>query len=497
MKLKRQLYLWHRWMGVGMCLLLAMWFFSGVVMMYVGFPSLTDQERLTSLPPLQADNVHYPPERLMQHLGTEERIASLRLTTIAGEPVYRLETSQKSYYVLSANTGALLSPDSPSTALASAQAYLENVLPDSETADSSIHSIEMDQWTVSSSLHSHRPLYKIEFEDHASTHLYVSSRTGEVVRDTVATERWLNWLGANLHWIYPLALRRHADLWYWLIVILSLIGLTSIVTGSIIGFQRMRIRKRYRGKDITPYRGTMKWHHLLGLGCMVFLFTYMFSGLMSMSPFGIFNDQADFTGLTEHYKRATLPSDPVQFQALRQKLANSEDIKEVRWSWVNGQVSLIAVSRPYDYQKLDRPDSLNTAEQVSATNDQTRHTLSLLMQEYAPGASVTDLEVLGHYDLYYYSHHDRHRPLPVQRIQFNDVDNSWFYLDIESGELVMHQTRKDRLQRWLYNGLHSLDFNFLTQNRPLWDIVVIVLSVLGFLLSITSIVIGWKRLANS
>ena len=42
---RRALYWTHRWLGVVGCLLFAMWFFSGVVMMYVAFPALTDDER--------------------------------------------------------------------------------------------------------------------------------------------------------------------------------------------------------------------------------------------------------------------------------------------------------------------------------------------------------------------------------------------------------------------------------------------------------------------
>ncbi len=38
---KRWLYLIHRWAGVVLCLFFAMWFVSGVVMMYVGYPKLT------------------------------------------------------------------------------------------------------------------------------------------------------------------------------------------------------------------------------------------------------------------------------------------------------------------------------------------------------------------------------------------------------------------------------------------------------------------------
>ena len=51
-----------------------------------------------------------------------------------------------------------------------------------------------------------------------------------------------------------------------------------------------------------------------------------------------------------------------------------------------------------------------------------------------------------------------------------------------------------RLRRWLYQGLHSLDFPVLYYKRPLWDIVVIVLSIGGLALSATTLVPAWRRL---
>ena len=42
----RTLYLVHRWLGIATCLLVLMWFVSGLVMLYVPFPKLTAEERL-------------------------------------------------------------------------------------------------------------------------------------------------------------------------------------------------------------------------------------------------------------------------------------------------------------------------------------------------------------------------------------------------------------------------------------------------------------------
>ncbi|MDF8361750.1 PepSY domain-containing protein, partial [Achromobacter anxifer] len=58
---KRWLYLIHRWAGIVLCLFFAMWFISGMVMMYVGYPKLTPQERLAHLPPLDAAAIAVTP----------------------------------------------------------------------------------------------------------------------------------------------------------------------------------------------------------------------------------------------------------------------------------------------------------------------------------------------------------------------------------------------------------------------------------------------------
>ncbi len=52
MSAKRLLYLFHRWAGIVLCLILALWFFSGFFMMYVEFPTLSRAERLHGEPPL-------------------------------------------------------------------------------------------------------------------------------------------------------------------------------------------------------------------------------------------------------------------------------------------------------------------------------------------------------------------------------------------------------------------------------------------------------------
>ena len=61
MNWKRPLFLTHRWIGIGMCLLFALWFASGIVMMYVDYPELTYVESVAAHPDLQRDRVELTP----------------------------------------------------------------------------------------------------------------------------------------------------------------------------------------------------------------------------------------------------------------------------------------------------------------------------------------------------------------------------------------------------------------------------------------------------
>ena len=212
-KARRWMYVTHRWLGIGMCLLLAMWFFSGVVMMYVGFPELTRTERLAGLPPLDPHEVRVGPHALLSRQDPAGVVETLQLVSIAGRPAWYLGAEGDVRQVMFADTGEPVGPIGPAQARQAATMYVaaaglgRRVVSEDGTntdvrADIDYQGVvDMDQWTVSSSLHSHRPLHRLVVNDRAGTALYISSRTGEVVRDTTALERGWNWLGANLHWL--------------------------------------------------------------------------------------------------------------------------------------------------------------------------------------------------------------------------------------------------------------------------------------------------------
>ena len=157
----------------------------------------------------------------------------------------------------------------------------QDVLPSSAVR---VETLERDQWTVPQGLNPLRPLHRIELNDAAGTELYVSARTGEVVRDTTRSERFWNWLGSVPHWIYFTPLRADPPLWHDVVVWLSAACIVSAVTGIVIGILRLRLRRRFRNGSVTPYTGWMAWHHIAGLVGGVPVLTSIVTGWLSTYP---------------------------------------------------------------------------------------------------------------------------------------------------------------------------------------------------------------------
>lgn len=112
-----------------------------------------------------------------------------------------------------------------------------------------------------------------------------------------------------------------------------------------------------------------------------------------------------------------------------------------------------------------------------------------------PNVPISDATWLETYDAYYYSHNGM-KPLPVLRIRYADARATWLYMDPQRGAIAARLERASRWNRWLYHGFHSLDFPFLYYKRPLWDIVLIILSVGGVAISVTSALPAWRRLSR-
>jgi uncharacterized iron-regulated membrane protein len=471
--LRRWLYIGHRWIGIAACLFFAMWFVSGVVMMYVAFPGLSEQERLAALPDIAWEKVAVTPDRAMALAGATFFPRELRLGMLDDEPVYRLSGWNGPRRSISAVDGRTIYSIESETALAVARRHPATV------AVRLLETVDRDQWSVTARFDPLRPLYLIALGDAAGTQLYVSARSGEIVLDTTRTERVWNWLGSIPHWIYPTVLRKDGALWRSVVLWISGICMIVAVTGIWIGILRVRLRKRYSGGAITPYKGWMAWHHVTGFFAGIVVLTWIFSGWLSLDPGRVFVGGKTERDVLQHYAGHDAPTIAAEFRGKPQAAA-----VEARFAWIGGVPLMVLIDRSGVQTTVDPSTGMAAPLSEAEIRD--------AAQALIPQAAMT-LQRLDRYDAYWYAHHDT-RPLPVLRVGFDDDAKTWFHISPVTGEILGRIDATRRTYRWLFNALHSLDFKLLLMYRPAWDIVMWLLSLLGMTISVSGVVIGWRYL---
>ena len=483
-KFKRLLYLIHRWFGILMCLMIFLWFASGIVMMYVEYPQLTERERVQALSPLVLDTIEVDVSSLTERITPDQVITSFSVSSHLERPAFHAQFNNGTSLMLFADTGDDVAQTTRQTAEQAARIFARNTgLGDNARY---LKTVEMDQWTVYGGFANHRPLHQVALDNPENTIVYLSNATGQIVRDTHGWERGWNWVGSTIHWIYPMQLRRYPSVWADVVIVVSSLGIIAVVSGTVVGFMRLRTKRRYKNGSVTPYQGIQKWHHLMGLAFTVFVTTFVVSGLFSMNPLGIFDDKSSPAPQIIRYEGGPLHLEGFQdaLEAMPSYPGGLNDLKELSWHRINDAGVLVA------HTNAGRTVVNMTTDELAA---RIKETVPLLLPDHA----MVQLEKLERFDNYYYSTHNRYRPLPAYRARFDDEETTWYYINASTGEILFRSTATKRMERWLYNGLHSLDFQVLLAHRPLWDILVLILSVAGIALSYTSIVIAWRRLQRT
>jgi hypothetical protein len=470
----------HRWLGIAGSLLFIACFVSGVVMMYARMPDVGPDEFKGRMPQLDLTGARVTLSEAARFAGVSPQRALVGMH--GAHPVYRL-FSQGRWTTVFADDGRVMSGLSAAETLAEAKRLMpehaSHVRYDALLEDA-------DQWTLGS--RSFLPLHRIALRDAADTYLYLSDRTGAVVMKTTATGRRWGYAGAVIHWIYFTPFRRNGPLWAQSIIWLSVAGTVACALGILWGVWRYSPRRRYRLKQApsqSPYAGWMRWHHYAGLLFGLTTMTWVFSGLLSMDPWDWHPGTAPSRAQRDTVAGGPFVVEGISLDDLRSAL-QAAPTREAAEAEV-----LFFLSRPFlavqDVLIGLRGDDRTPRPEVN------RQELVAAAIMAMPGIPVEDISWLDAYDAYYYDRSGGLR-LPVLRVRYGDPRRTWLYLDPRRGAIVRKEERLTRLNRWLYHGFHSFDFPFLYYRRPLWDAVVIALSLGGIASAVTSLQPAWRRM---
>ena len=465
----------HRYVGIPLSPLFALWFVSGVVMMYTGgMPELTPEERLARRPPLDLSRVRLTPAAAAAAGGVHAPPAEARLLSVLGRPAYRFDD-----ITVFADDGARLLPIGAD----GAREVVRRFTGAPASAITYERLVERpDQWMlIAQQL---LPAHRLRVSDDAGTEVYVERRTAEAAMETTRRSRAWAWLGAIPHWFYLPALRVDRPRWEAVIVWTSAVGCLVAVSGLLLGVTQLRWGRRHRGRPRIPYAGALRWHYLTGVVFGLATATWVFSGLLSVQPF------AWMTAEGLHVPPDATAGGPVV-------LADFPAIEPAAWNRATAgrpvkEVTLLRIEGGAYYQlRLARgpaapagapgPDRLLLEAGTLAPRrppvDAAR--LAARLRAALPGVPLTDAVRLDEYDAYYYGRGAGRPPLPVVRARFADPMRTWIYVDATTARIAHTVNRYGRLERWLFNGLHSLDFAFWYDRRPLWDVGLIVLMLGG------------------
>ena len=270
---KRFLIFLHRWLGVALCLLFLLWFASGIVMMYTDFPAVLAEDRLERSPALDASAVRLSPAEAAAKIDSRKRNGPIRLNTFDGRPVYRFGTGRGERLIYADNGEEQRAASPEQIARAAARWTSQPV------AAAKVEFVrEVDQWTVEGPLRSLRPLLKYSWPN--GDQLYIAGANAEVVQYTTRVSRFWAYLGPIPHWLYFTPLRQRQLVWSRAVVWTSGAGTVAALIGLTIAAWTCVPRTG------IPYRGQKRWHTILGLIFGLTAATWVFSGMLSMDPFG-------------------------------------------------------------------------------------------------------------------------------------------------------------------------------------------------------------------
>jgi hypothetical protein len=420
-----------------------------------------------------------------------------------GRPVYRFQGASAAY----ADTGEAVLGRDPDQAVALIRSFEPS---HAATVRYDSLQTEPDLWTVGS--RAQMPLHKIAVGDAAGTFYYVSPATGEPVMKTTRAGRFWGFTGPVVHQWYFTSLRQRAQLWDKAVLWGSILGSLMCLLGLVLGVWQFSMGRRYRLKGApsrTPYTGWMLWHHYAGLIFGLVSLTWIFSGGLAFNSYNIGSSTNPTARERDAGTGGPLKLQSITLDALRRDLAVITPAfapKEADVLQFRGDLYLIAANGPPEWPLIGTTDreprdpverrmAWLAHPERGAFTEFDRGLMMDIATDAKPHVPIANATWLSDYDNYY-RNRQHALPLPVLRVQYADANQTWLYIDAQRGAVSWHEESSSRLRRWLYNGLHKLDLPGVWDRRPVWDLAIVLLSLGGLALSVTSLVPAYRRLGR-
>ena len=468
----------HRITGTIIALFFAMWFLTGLVLLYHSYPRLSDSD------------IHGHQETLSDSLPDVEKLTSSFGDSLKGLTIREFQAQTladislaDTTITLCADSASTLKPVTFHTAMQVARQWVNAPVGRVDTL------YERAQWILYSRYEDNLPIYRFFFNDHEQHQLYMDKQTAEVLQLTNRDSRFWAWVGAIPHKLYFPLIRKDADVWKWTITIGGLFCLLAAISGMYVGIDALLHRYRTKKRWESPYKKwTYKWHHLLGLVFGIFIIAWGLSGMMAMQriPKWLVPMEGDYffreSKMWNNRNMLPLADYNLDYRKLK---ATYPDLKQVTWT----RIGSIPV---YRIVNGNEEICINAADTTIAELNIPIADVERAVRKMHGDSVLFTVTTMNSYDEYYLSR-DHSLQLPVYKVDIHNTDKTTYYINPKNGE-TKYFTSNKRVKKWVFSGIHYLNIKWFVEHPLCWTIIIWLLCLGGAFVSLTGALLGIKYL---
>ncbi len=455
----------HKITGLSIAVFFSMWFVTGIVLVYHPYPKVAEKLMFKKKETLPSSL----PELSSVLSKMDGEFKSLSLKQFQGQTLFSVDEAPDITFDVVEKV---------------AKHWIDAPIERVDTLR------QREQWVLFTKYDKELPIYKFYFDDAQKHELFISGRTAEVLQMTTSRQRLWAWLGAIPHKFYIPCIRRDVDVWQNMVAIVSGICLIAALTGWLLGI--LSWIKHYQKKHVwqNPYKKRWyRWHFSFGLFFGIFLIGWALSGIFAMQrvPQWMVPMEGDYSFKTSRlWGRGLLPIEAYQLDYRKLKEAYP-DLKEVEWlrfadiptyRVITGQEEFLVDASTDEIKNLQIPEETIVKGLKKLHGNEVEMKVSLLTE----------------FDNYYLSRRVD-LELPVYKIEVADANGSLYYVNPSTG-YIRYLNNNKIVRKWLFNGIHYLDIDWLVARPWLWYTCIWLLCSGCLVVCISGLVLAWRVLIS-
>lgn len=438
--MKRNFYIWHRYLGIVACAVVFVWSLSGFLHPLMSWTQPRPAKMMLPPVPLKAEAVSITPAQAL----AQNNLASIRdfnVVSYGGQSYYQIKTVDDAPLVyLNTRDGSLLPNGDERYAIWLAQQYLQEFKAP-VTGVELVRDFDHEYKIINKLL----PVYRVQFARADGMRAYVDTSTGLLGTLDNNFKGRLLWLFSNLH------------NWDWLnfsdkarigvLVLFALVTMIMAISGLLVYGFFWKSFKPLSANNHNTRNWLKQYHRRLGVTVSLTMLLWSISAAYHAIEKPTIREEAK----TRYAPQQFSPADAVF--PLTNLLANAPNQKPVT------NISLVRLGEQSAYQvfRLDKSVTYFDATSGAVLNGANERYARALANSFSGmnDANIVSVKPVTQFDQEYGFINKR---LPVTRVEYNDANQTRYYIEPAAGVLSLKLGNRKRLESYSFNFLHKWHF---------------------------------------